>query len=71
MKVQRNNSQTVTDVIPYDKGNETQGNMYNIPFGNSLPLRIEAGSKVILARPLFKRQKQQRNVGAHLQKSGE
>lgn len=47
MKVQRNNCQTVTDVIPYDKGNETQGNMYNIPFGNSLPLRVEAGSKVI------------------------
>lgn len=53
MKVQRNNGQTVTDVIPYDKGNETQGNMYNIPFGNSLPLRVEAGSKVILARSLF------------------
>lgn len=45
MKVQRNNCQTVTDVIPYDKGNETQGNMYNIPFGNSLPLRVEAGQK--------------------------
>ncbi len=71
MKVQRSNCQTVTDVIPYDKGNGTQGNMYNIPFGSSLPLRVEAEPKLLLTRPLFKRQKQQRNVGAHLQKSGE